>query len=168
MELPHAARRSIRKDRHIATVMVGIRNTHARLPEQKGAVSRPTPARTLDRGSLDGLHDRAMLLLGWRLAPCGDGRARLPRGSDRGRPDWIVTLDKGILLELEGKTRWRAHAFKSRQARDHAAPVPQEVRIVAESANFRSREASTKSDKAVVPRPALRRRGTGRNVQFNI
>jgi integrase len=57
-----------RKDRHIATVMAGIRNKHAAPPRQKEAI---LPAdliamlETLDRGGLRGLRDRAMLLVGF-------------------------------------------------------------------------------------------------------
>jgi site-specific recombinase XerD len=57
-----------RADRHIATVLDGIRNTHGRPPVQKEAV-RPEDViamlETLDRGTLRGLRDRAMLLLGF-------------------------------------------------------------------------------------------------------
>jgi len=57
-----------RKDRHIATVMAGIRNSHARPPVQKEAVMAEdiiAMVETLDRGSLRGLRDRAMLLVGF-------------------------------------------------------------------------------------------------------
>ncbi|NRP74519.1 hypothetical protein ILFOPFJJ_05441 [Ensifer psoraleae] len=57
-----------REDRAIATVLAGIRNRHAAPPRQKEAV---LPAdliamlETLDRGTLRGLRDRAMLLIGF-------------------------------------------------------------------------------------------------------
>jgi hypothetical protein len=57
-----------RKDRHIATVMAGIRNKHASPPRQKEAVLPEdliAMLETLDRGTLRGLRDRAMLLLGF-------------------------------------------------------------------------------------------------------
>lgn len=57
-----------RKDRHIDTVMAGIRNSHARPPVQKEAVMAEdiiAMVETLDRGSLRGLRDRAMLLIGF-------------------------------------------------------------------------------------------------------
>jgi hypothetical protein len=53
-----------RKDRHIATVMAGIRNSHARPPVQKEAVMAEdiiAMIETLDRGTLRGLRD---------LGPC--------------------------------------------------------------------------------------------------
>lgn len=62
-----------RKDRHIATVMAGIRNSHARPPLQKEAVLAEdivAMLETLDRGTLRGLRDRAMLLIGYAAA-CG-------------------------------------------------------------------------------------------------
>lgn len=61
-----------RKDRHIATVLAGIRNRHAS-SRQKEAILRDNLVamlETLDRGTLRGLRDHAMLLLGFaRLAP---------------------------------------------------------------------------------------------------
>ncbi|MER9971364.1 integrase, partial [Mesorhizobium sp. M0060] len=57
-----------RKDRHIATVMAGVRNTHASPPRQKEAILPEdliAMLETLDRGTLRGLRDRAMLLLGF-------------------------------------------------------------------------------------------------------
>lgn len=57
-----------RKDRHIATVLAGIRNTHGRPPVQKEAVLPEDVIamfETLDRAGLRGLRDRAMLLIGF-------------------------------------------------------------------------------------------------------
>ncbi|OBZ97455.1 integrase (plasmid) [Pararhizobium polonicum] len=57
-----------RKDRAIATVMAGIRNTHAAPPRQKEAIVRDdfiAMLETLDHGTLRGLRDRAMLLIGF-------------------------------------------------------------------------------------------------------
>jgi site-specific recombinase XerD len=48
--------------------MAGIRNSHARPPVQKEAVMAEdiiAMIETLDRGSLRGLRDRAMLLIGY-------------------------------------------------------------------------------------------------------
>ena len=54
-------------------------------------------------------------------------------------------------------------AFKPKQAPDTAAPPADQVRAVAEAAQFRSRE------QAPVPQKrAPRRHRTGRNVQFNV
>ncbi|WP_245416064.1 site-specific integrase [Mesorhizobium denitrificans] len=101
-----------RKDRHIATVMAGIRNKHASPPRQKEAVLPQdliAMLETLDRGNLRGLRDRAMLLLGF----AGGLRRSEVVGLDVGRDQtedasgWIDILDKGILVTLRGKTGWR-------------------------------------------------------------
>jgi site-specific recombinase XerD len=57
-----------RKNRAIATVLAGIRNTHAAPPRRKEAVLPENilgMLKTLDRGTLRGLRDRAMLLVGF-------------------------------------------------------------------------------------------------------
>ena len=101
-----------RKDRHIATVMAGIRNKHAAPPRQKEAVLPEdliAMLETLDRGALRGLRDRAMLLLGF----AGGLRRSEIVGLDVGRDQtedgrgWVEILDKGMLVTLRGKTGWR-------------------------------------------------------------
>ncbi|PBB65249.1 integrase [Mesorhizobium sp. WSM4312] len=101
-----------RKDRHITTVMAGIRNTHASPPRQKEAVLPEdliAMLETLDRGTLRGLRDRAMLLLGF----AGGLRRSEIVGLDVARDQtedssgWIEILDNGILVTLRGKTGWR-------------------------------------------------------------
>ncbi|MDQ0561192.1 integrase [Rhizobium mesoamericanum] len=101
-----------RKDRAIATVMAGIRNTHASPPRQKEAIMPDdliAMLETLGRGSLRGLRDRAMLLIGF----AGGLRRSEIVGLDCGRHQtedssgWIEILDKGLLLTLRGKTGWR-------------------------------------------------------------
>ena len=72
-----------RADRHIATVLAGIRRKHGRPPEQKEAVLPDdllAMLATLDLGDLRGLRDRAILLdrLRRRPAPLGNRRPRLP------------------------------------------------------------------------------------------
>ncbi len=101
-----------RKDRAIATVMAGIRNTHAAPPRQKEAILPEdliAMLETLDRGTLRGLRDRAMLLIGF----AGGLRRSEIVGLDLGRDQtedgrgWIEILDKGVLVTLRGKTGWR-------------------------------------------------------------
>ncbi|TIV78349.1 MAG: site-specific integrase [Mesorhizobium sp.] len=116
-----------RKDRHIATVMAGIRNKHAAPPRQKEAVLPEdliAMLETLDRGTLRGLRDRAMLLLGF-----GGGLRRSEVvGLDVGRDQtedssgWIEILDKGMLLRLRGKTGWR-EVEVGRGSSDTTCPV---------------------------------------------
>jgi len=101
-----------RRDRHIATVLAGISNTHGAPPHQKEAVLPEdviAMLETLDRGALRGLRDRAMLLLGF----AGGLRRSEIVGLDVGRDQtedgrgWIEILDKGLLLTLRGKNGWR-------------------------------------------------------------
>jgi integrase len=101
-----------RTDRHIATVMAGIRNTHGAPPHQKKAVlpeDMIAMLETLDRGSLRGLRDRAMLLIGF----AGGLRRSEIVGLDLNRDEtedgrgWVEVLDKGIVVTLRGKTGWR-------------------------------------------------------------
>ncbi|TPN81035.1 site-specific integrase [Mesorhizobium sp. CU2] len=101
-----------RKDRHIATVMAGIRNRHAAPPRQKEAILPEdliAMLETLDRGSLRGLRDRAMLLLGFAGGLRRSEIVALDVGRDQtedGR-GWIEILEKGLLVTLRGKTGWR-------------------------------------------------------------
>jgi len=116
-----------RKDRHIATVLAGIRNTHAAPPRQKEAVL-PEDLRamleTLDRGSLRGLRDRAMLLIGFT----GGLRRSEIVGLDLGREQtqdgrgWVEILDKGMVVTLRGKTGWREVEI-GRGSSDATCPV---------------------------------------------
>src|SRR5665213_1072223 len=57
--------------------------------------------------------------------------------------------------------------FAPKGGRDADAPAPEEVRAVAEAANFRSREAQSSKPAALVTH-APRRYRTGRNIQFNL
>ncbi|KAB2948253.1 MAG: site-specific integrase [Rhizobiaceae bacterium] len=116
-----------RKDRHIATVMAGIRNKHASPPRQKEAVLPEdliAMLETLDRGTLRGLRDRAMLLLGF----AGGLRRSEIVGLDIGRDQtddgrgWAEVLDKGILVTLRGKTGWREVEI-GRGSSDATCPV---------------------------------------------
>lgn len=116
-----------RKDRHIATVLAGIRNTHAAPPRQKEAVLPEhliAMLETLDRGTLRGMRDRAMLLIGF----AGGLRRSEIVGLDCGRDQtedgrgWIEILDKGLLVTLRGKTGWREVEI-GRGSSDATCPV---------------------------------------------
>jgi integrase len=100
-----------RKDRHIATVLAGVRRTHGRPPEQKEAVLPEdllAMIATLDLGSLRGLRDRAILLIGFAG---GLRRSEIVgldcRAEDGLSGGWIEFFDDGLLLTLRGKTGWR-------------------------------------------------------------
>jgi len=116
-----------RKDRAIATVMAGIRNKHAAPPLQKEAILPEdliAMLETLDRGSLRGIRDRAMLLLGF----AGGLRRSEITGLDLGRDQtedgrgWLEIFDKGALLTLRGKTGWREVEI-GRGSSDATCPV---------------------------------------------
>jgi integrase len=116
-----------RKDRHIATVMAGIRNSHARPPVQKEAVMADdiiAMIETLDRGTLRGMRDRAMLLIGYAGGLRRSEIVGLDLKADQtedGR-GWIEILDKGMLVTLRGKTGWREVEI-GRGSSDATCPV---------------------------------------------
>lgn len=116
-----------RADRHIATVLAGIRNTHAAPPRQKEAVLPEdviAMLETLDRGTLRGLRDRAMLLIGF----AGGLRHSEIVGLDCGRDQtedssgWVEILDQGLIVTLRGKTGWRELEI-GRGSSDATCPV---------------------------------------------
>jgi integrase len=116
-----------RKDRHIATVMAGIRNKHAAPPRQKEAVLPQdliAMLETLDRGTLRGLRDRAMLLIGFAGGLRRSEIVGLDVGRDQteGGRGWIEILDKGMLVTLRGKTGWR-EVEVGRGSSDATCPV---------------------------------------------
>jgi integrase len=116
-----------RKDRHIATVLAGIRNTHGRPPLQKEAVLPEdviAMLETLDRAGLRGLRDRAMLLVGFaggfrrsEIVALDVGREQTEDGGG-----WVEILDKGMLVTLRGKTGWREVEI-GRGSSDASCPV---------------------------------------------
>jgi site-specific recombinase XerC len=100
-----------RKNRHIATVLAGIKRKHARPPVQKEAIL-PEDIRdmlaTLPH-DLRGLRDRAILLIGF----AGGLRRSEIVSLDHGKDDtpesggWVQLLEGGALITLHGKTGWR-------------------------------------------------------------
>lgn len=100
-----------RKDRHIASVLAGIRRKHARPPLQKEAIL-PEDIRdmlaTLPH-DLRGLRDRAILLIGFAGGLRRSEIVSLDHGKDD-TPDsggWVDVLEGGVLITLRGKTGWR-------------------------------------------------------------
>jgi integrase len=101
-----------RRDRHIATVLAGVRRTHGRPPAQKEALLPEHLIAMLDAlppADLRNLRDRAILLIGF----AGGLRRSEIVGLDCGPEDrldgagWPEFLDGGLLLTLRGKTGWR-------------------------------------------------------------
>ena len=117
-----------RKHRAIATVMAGIRNAHAQPPRQKEAILPEdliAMLETLERGTLRGLRDRAMLLVGFAGALRRSEIVGLDCGRDQTEDSsgWIeVFPGKGILVTLRGKTGWREVEI-GRGSADSTCPV---------------------------------------------
>jgi integrase len=116
-----------RRDRHIATVLAGIRNTHGRPPVQKEAVLPENVIamlETLDRGALRGLRDRAMLLIGFAGGLRRSEIVALDVGRDQTEDGggWVEILDKGMLATLRGKNGWREVEI-GRGSSDATCPV---------------------------------------------
>lgn len=116
-----------RADRHVSTVLDGIRNTQGRPPIQKEAVLPEdliAMLETLDRGTLRGLRDRAMLLIGFS----GGLRRSEVVGLDVGREQtedgrgWVEILERGMVVTLRGKTGWREVEI-GRGSSDNTCPV---------------------------------------------
>jgi len=115
-----------RKDRHIASVLAGIRRKHARPPAQKEAIL-PEDLRdmlaTLPH-DLRGLRDRAILLIGF----AGGLRRSEIVSLDHGKDDtpesggWVEILEDGVLITLRGKTGWREVEI-ARGSADQTCPV---------------------------------------------
>lgn len=100
-----------RKNRHIATVLAGIRRQHARPPVQKEAVLAEEILAMIATLPCDlrGMRDRAILLIGY----AGGLRRSEIVSLDHGRDDtpdsggWIEVETEGAILRLRGKTGWR-------------------------------------------------------------
>jgi integrase len=115
-----------RKDRHIATVLAGIKRKHARPPVQKEAILAEDildMIDTLDYGLRD-MRDRAILLIGY----AGGLRRSEIVSLDLGRDDtedgkgWIKIEDRGLILTFRGKIGWREVQI-GRGSSDQTCPV---------------------------------------------
>lgn len=116
-----------RKDGHITPVMAGIRDDHPRQPVQKEEVMPQdiiAMLETLDRGTLRGLRDRAMLLIGF----VGGLRRSEIVGLDVNKDEtddgcgWVEVLDEGMLVTIRGKTG-RREVEIGRGSSDTTCPV---------------------------------------------
>jgi integrase len=115
-----------RKDRHIVSVLAGIRRKHARPPVQKAALL-PEDLRALLATlphDLRGLRDRAILLIGF----AGGLRRSEIVSLDHSKDDtpesggWVEILEDGVLITLRGKTGWR-EVEVARGSSDQTCPV---------------------------------------------
>tara|TARA_R110000850_G_C9935720_1_gene462473 strand:- start:61 stop:927 length:867 start_codon:yes stop_codon:yes gene_type:complete len=115
-----------RKNRHIATVLAGIKRKHARPPVQKEAILPEdilAMVATLPY-DLRGLRDRAILLIGYAGGLRRSEIISLDHGKDD-TPDtggWIEILDDGAVLTLNAKTGWREVEI-GRGSTDQTCPV---------------------------------------------
>ncbi len=115
-----------RKNRHIATVLAGIKRKHRRPPVQKeailaGDILAMVAALPYD---LRGLRDRAILFLGYAGGLRRSEIVSLDVHKDD-TPDsggWIEIFDKGALLTLNAKTGWREVEI-GRGSKDQTCPV---------------------------------------------
>lgn len=100
-----------RRDRHIGTVLAGIKRKHARPPVQKEAILPEDILAMVAALPFDlrGLRDRTILLLGY----AGGLRRSEIVSLDMGKDDtpesggWIEILEDGAVLSLNAKTGWR-------------------------------------------------------------
>jgi integrase len=99
------------RDRHIATVLAGIRRRHGRPPLQKAAIFADELLAMLATLEMDlrGLRDRAILAIGFAGGlrrseivglDCGSGQSEDGSG-------WVEIFPEGALLTIRGKTGWR-------------------------------------------------------------
>jgi integrase len=115
-----------RKNRHIATVLAGIKRKHARPPVQKEAILAADILAMVATLPFDlrGLRDRAILLLGYAGGLRRSEIVSLDVHKDD-TPDsggWIEIFDKGALLTLNAKTGWREVEI-GRGSKDQTCPV---------------------------------------------
>ncbi|MCG3269568.1 tyrosine-type recombinase/integrase [Yoonia sp. I 8.24] len=115
-----------RKDRHITTVLAGIKRKHARPPVQKEAIGAQDILAMVATLPFDlrGMRDRAILLIGYAGGLRRSEIVSLDVGKDD-TPDsggWIEILDDGVLLTLNAKTGWREVEI-GRGSSDASCPV---------------------------------------------
>ena len=115
-----------RKNRHIATVLAGIKRKHARPPVQKEAILAEdilAMVATLPY-DLRGLRDRAILLIGYAGGLRRSEIVSLDVHKDD-TPDsggWVDMEEEGAALTLNAKTGWREVEI-GRGSRDQTCPV---------------------------------------------
>ena len=115
-----------RKNRHISTVLAGIKRKHARPPVRKEAILAEDILEMVATLPYDlrGLRDRAILLLGYAGGLRRSEIVSLDVHKDD-TPDsggWIEVLEKGALLTLNAKTGWREVEI-GRGSKEQTCPV---------------------------------------------
>ncbi|MEC3863390.1 tyrosine-type recombinase/integrase [Mesobacterium sp. TK19101] len=115
-----------RKNRHISSVLAGIKRKHARPPVRKEAILAEDILAMVATLPFDlrGLRDRAILLVGY----AGGLRRSEIVSFDVHKDDtpdsggWIEILEKGALLTLNAKTGWREVEI-GRGSKEQSCPV---------------------------------------------
>ena len=114
------------RDRHISTVLAGIRRRHGRPPTQKAAIFADELLAMLATLDLDlrGLRDRAILALGFAGALRRSEIVGLDCGPDQTEDGagWVEIQEAGALLTINGKTGWREVEI-GRGSRPETCPV---------------------------------------------
>jgi integrase len=113
-------------DRHIATVLAGIRRAHGRPPLQKEAIFADELLAMLATLEMDlrGLRDRAILAIGFAGGLRRSEIVGLDCGPDQSEDGsgWVEILDGGAVLQILGKTGWREVEI-GRGSRPETCPV---------------------------------------------
>jgi integrase len=114
------------RDRHIATVLAGIRRRHARPPLQKAAIFADELLAMLATLEMDlrGIRDRAILAIGFAGGLRRSEIVGLDCGPDQTEDGagWIEIFPEGALLTIRGKTGWREVEI-GRGSRSETCPV---------------------------------------------
>ncbi|MBM3578733.1 MAG: integrase [Alphaproteobacteria bacterium] len=113
-------------DRHISTVLAGIRRRHGRPPVQKEAIFADELLAMLSVLDMDlrGIRDRAILAIGFAGGLRRSEIVGLDCGPDQSEDGagWIEILDGGAVLQISGKTGWREVEI-GRGSRPETCPV---------------------------------------------
>ena len=100
-----------RQDRHIATVLAGIRREHAKPPVQKEALLADDIIKMISILPFDlrGMRDKAMLLIGYAGGLRRSEIVGLDIDKDQTEDSggWIEILEDGAVIWIKGKTGWR-------------------------------------------------------------
>lgn len=100
-----------RQDRHISTVLAGIRREHAKPPTQKEALFAEDIIEMISILPFDlrGLRDKAILLIGYAGGLRRSEIVGLDVAKDQTEDSggWVDIFDEGAVIWIRGKTGWR-------------------------------------------------------------
>lgn len=115
-----------RRDRHIATVLAGIKRKHGKPPEQKEAVLAEDILEMIAglTFGLRDMRDRAIILLGYAGGLRRSEIVGLDVGEDQTEDSggWVEFMDGGLVLWIKGKRGWRDVEI-ARGSSDATCPV---------------------------------------------